>query len=130
MGYLAPHASQMKKATIIKAPRSNGTRTCAECHAYYSRSEWVGARGFHYRKTDLISTPLHAGHKQDHAANAQEAPNEVDLTNNFPSAEANGVHSRWGEVKEQSHEEANRDPDSAKQSTPPPASVRGNKLSP
>lgn len=65
-------------------------------------------------KTNLITTPLHASHEENHASDAQEPSNEVNLTDYFSSAQADRVDSRRWEVEEEGHEETNRYPDSAK----------------
>ena len=89
------------------------------------RGEHVGAS-----PAVLITAPLHAGHEQNHASNAQDAADIVDLSKNLLSTHANAVDSRWREVKDGGHDQTDQVPDTAQQTNPAPRAVVCNKLAP
>jgi hypothetical protein len=78
----------------------------------------------------LISAPFDAGQEQDHARNAEEATDKVDFGNYFHLAKAAGVWSGWWEIEKEGAKEACGGPSAAKGTAIPPASMRGDQLTP
>ena len=121
-----PHISQQKKAIRRTTPMSNGARTWAEDHGYCNNDESPRLT-FCVEAADLISSPLHASHEQNHPKDAEETTlhikgkrvstrletesentdNKVDLAEDLSFCLAFRVDPRRRMIEEDREEEAN-----------------------
>ena len=69
-------------------------------------------------------------HKEDHAANAEDATNVVDLFEHLPARHAHTIHTRWRKVEDRGHGETDEIPDAAEQADPSPGAMRRDELAP
>ena len=74
-------------------------------------------------KTDLVTTPLQAGHEEDHARNGKKPADVVDLSKDFSLAFTLGVRSGWREVEQGGDDEGQPIPHTDDDATVPPAGV-------
>lgn len=86
----------------VHLPEAEGGQECSTKEKRdkdVSRCPWV-----------LVASPLKSRKEQNHAANAEQAADVIDLFQDLASWLAKGVDTRWWKVKEQCHQEANAIP--------------------
>lgn len=82
------------------------------------------------RETYLVSAPLHAGHEQDHADDAQEPADEIYSVDHFLLVQSNGVDSWRREVEQDGDQEPETVPCATKGTDIAPAAVGCDELGP
>ena len=73
---------------------------------------------------------MQASHEQDHAGNAEEATNKIDLSDDLSARHAPGVDSGGWEVEEQGSKEPDPSPCTTQGTTVPPACMGSDELGP
>ena len=69
-------------------------------------------------------------HKQDHASNAKDAAEVVDLAEDLPTRHTSAIDTGRWEVEDGYEDKTDEIPDSAKQTNPPPCRIIGDELTP
>ena len=78
----------------------------------------------------LIATPLKSRHENEHTADTQESTDKVNLLNSLLLRQSLRVDSWWWEVEDDGHDESDRGPDTAQDTTIPPSCMRRDQLGP
>ena len=87
-----------------------------------------GNQGMRARPGVLVATPLHAGHEQNHADDAEESAYVVDLGQDLLPGHAAAVYTRRRVVEDGGHDESDERPQTAEQADPAPRGVESDQL--